>query len=58
MEDVIITLDVGGTIFKASSSVLAKCSVFKSMLKDVPYEGQTIYIDRCGHIFKHTQLRP
>ena len=53
MNDNIITLDVGGTIFKASYTCLIKCEFFNSLLHDIPYINELIYIDRCGHVFKH-----
>lgn len=53
MTDVTVTLDVGGTIFKAKMSCLLKCEMFKQGFKDSPYKGEVVHIDRCGHIFKH-----
>ena len=53
MEGKIITLDVGGTIFKISTLYLTKCEFFRNMLEDIPYTGEAIYIDRSPHIFKH-----
>ena len=49
MEGKIITLDVGGTIFKISTVYLTKCEFFRNMLEDIPYTGEAIYIDRSPH---------
>ena len=53
MEDRLVTLDVGGTVFTINSSHLLKCEFFRVMFEDVTYEGEKIYIDRSSHIFKH-----
>lgn len=53
MEDNVVMLDVGGTMFKATVGVLNGSGMFKAMLTDCPYSGDVIYIDKCGHVFKH-----
>lgn len=52
MEAKIITLDVGGTIFKINQKHLLKSEFFQNLFEDCSY-GEPIFIDRCPHIFKH-----
>jgi hypothetical protein len=50
----IITLDVGGKLFKINKELLiAKSEYFDNFFKDNKTYEEPLYIDRCPHIFKH-----
>ena len=53
MNEEIVTLDVGSTVFKVGKPTLLKCEFFSNVFEDVGSTNEPLFIDRCGHIFKH-----
>lgn len=49
----IVTVDVGGTIFRASKEILCRSDFFRAIFKDCVIPDGPIFIDRSPHMFKH-----
>lgn len=57
MEDEVVELDVGGTIFKTRVSTLAQSRYFSNIFLTEKFErwpeGKRLFVDRCPELFKH-----
>lgn len=49
----LITINISGKIFSTQKEIISKSNLFKTMLEDIEYNGEIIYLYRSAHIFKH-----